>query len=79
MPMPMDLEVVYMDGSLENFNIPLRMMRGNKPTSATVLEDWAWANPIYSFTTAKDVKSVTIDKTKLMADIDDDNNMFEVK
>ena len=79
MPMPMDVAVVYMDGSVENFNIPLRMMRGNKPTSATVLEDWAWANPVYSFTTTKDVKSVTIDKSKLMADIEDDNNTFEVK
>jgi hypothetical protein len=79
MPMPIDLEVTYTDGSKENFNIPLRMMRGNKPTSATVLEDWAWANPVYSFTVSKNVKSVTIDKSKLMADVDDENNIFEVK
>jgi hypothetical protein len=76
MPMPIDLEVVYEDGSLENFNIPLRIMRGNKPTTATVLEDWAWANPVYSFETSKKVKSVTIDKSKLMADVSDDNNVF---
>jgi hypothetical protein len=79
MPMPIDLEVVYMDGSIENFNIPLRIMRGNKPTKATVLKDWAWANPVYSFTTTKSIKSVTIDKSKLMADINDGNNIFEVK
>jgi hypothetical protein len=79
MPMPIDLEVTYTDGSKENFNIPLRMMRGNKPTSATILEDWAWANPVYSFTVSKNVKSVTIDKSKLMADVDDENNIFEVK
>jgi aminopeptidase N len=76
MPMPIDLEVIYEDGSLENFNIPLRIMRGNKPTAATVLEDWAWANPVYSFETSKKVKSVTIDKSKLMADVNDDNNVF---
>jgi hypothetical protein len=79
MPMPIDLEVTYTDGSKENFNIPLRMMRGNKPTSATVLEDWAWANPVYSFTVSKNVKSVTIDKSKLMADVNDENNIFEVE
>jgi len=78
MPMPIDLEVTYTDGSIENFNIPLRMMRGNKPTSATVLEDWAWANPVYSFVVSKNVKSVVIDKSKLMADIHADNNIFEV-
>jgi hypothetical protein len=54
-------------------------MRGNKPTKATVLKDWAWANPVYSFTTTKSIKSVTIDKSKLMADINDGNNIFEVK
>jgi hypothetical protein len=79
MPMPIDLEVTYTDGSKENFNIPLRMMRGNKPTSATVLEDWAWANPVYSFSVSKNVKSVTIDKSKLMADVNDENNIFEIK
>jgi hypothetical protein len=79
MPMPIDLEVTYTDGSTENFNIPLRMMRGNKPTSATVLEDWAWANPVYSFSVSKNVKSVTIDKSKLMADVNDENNIFEIK
>jgi hypothetical protein len=55
------------------------MMRGNKPTSATIIEDWAWANPVYSFIAAKNVKSVVIDKTKLMADINNANNIFEVK
>ena len=43
MPMPIDLEVEYTDGSKETFNIPLRMMRGVKPTSATILKDWGWA------------------------------------
>ena len=76
MPMPIDLSIVYTDGSTEDFNIPLRMMRGNKPTKATTLEDWAWANPVYSFAASKTVKSVTIDKSKLMADVNDDNNVF---
>ena len=79
MPMPIDIEVTYKDGSKERFNIPLRIMRGNKPTSATVIEDWGWAIPTYSFTTSKNIKSVVIDKSNLMADINDENNVFEVK
>lgn len=76
MPMPIDLEVTYTDGSKENFNIPLRMMRGVKPTSATVIEDWGWAMPTYSFDAAKTVKSVQIDKANLMADININNNSY---
>lgn len=69
MPMPIDVRVTYKDGTVEDFHIPLRMMRGHKPTSATVLEDWAWANPNYKFKVEKEVKSVEIDPSKLMADI----------
>jgi hypothetical protein len=79
MPMPMDVAVVYIDGSTENFNIPLRMMRGSKPTTSTVLTDWGWAMPTYSFNVAKAIKSVTIDKGGLMADINLKNNVFGVK
>ncbi|CAA0251213.1 M1 family metallopeptidase [Tenacibaculum maritimum] len=76
MPMPIDVEVVYMDGTKEMFNIPLRMMRGEKPTSATILEDWTFAHPTYTFATRKAVKSVTIDPSQLMADIELNNNTF---
>ena len=79
MPMPVDVDVTYVDGSTESFNIPLRVMRGNKPTAATVLEDWAWAHPTYTFQTTKTIQSVVIDNSKLMADVNDDNNIFEVE
>ena len=69
MPMPIDVSVTYKDGSSEDFNIPLQMMRGNKPTSATILKDWSWAHPIYRFEVLKEIKSVEIDPSKLMADI----------
>ncbi len=77
MPMPIDVKVVFLDGTTTHFNIPLRMMRGNKPTSATVLEDWSWAHPTYTFTTSKMVKSVEIDPSKLMADVQMENNIFK--
>ena len=79
MPMPIDLEVTYIDGTKQSYNIPLRMMRGRKPTTAKILNDWGWAYPTYSFIAAKTVQSVEIDKSKLMADINDENNVFEVK
>ena len=79
MPMPIDVDVEYADGTTESFNIPLRIMRGAKPANATVLEDWAWAIPTYSFDVTKSVKSVTIDKSGLMADVKLDNNTYPIK
>jgi len=83
MPMPIDIEVVYLDGAKENFYIPLQMMRGEKPSDSprTVLKDWAWANPSYSFTISKpkkEIKSVTIDVKNKMADINKYNNSIQV-
>ncbi|OIQ27239.1 MAG: peptidase M1 [Bacteroidetes bacterium MedPE-SWsnd-G2] len=74
MPMPLDVLVTYKDGSTENFNIPLQIMRGEKPTTATIIKDWAWAYPTYSFETTKDIQSVEIDPLHLMADINKTNN-----
>ena len=79
MPMPIDLSVTYTDGSTEEFYIPLQMMRGEKPTSATIISDWAWAMPTYSFNASKTVKSVEIDASKMMADVKRDNNLFTLE
>ena len=79
MPMPIDLRVEYVDGTYQNYYIPLEMMRGEKPTpnNTKVLPDWSWANPNFSFginTEKSKIKSVTIDPIKKMADVDDTNN-----
>ncbi len=86
MPMPIDLLVKYEDGSEELFYIPLQMMRAEKPNPNptqkwTVLPDWAWANSVYKFSidNKKTVESITIDPSKLMADIDLVNNSFTIK
>jgi len=83
MPMPIDIEVEYNDGSTEQFYIPLQMMRGEKPnaTSTTILTDWAWTSPYYSFTMNKskqNIKSVTIDVDNMMADVNKYNNAVHV-
>jgi hypothetical protein len=77
MPMPIDITVTYEDGTSENFTIPLRMMYGCKPTNNTILKDWAWAYPTYTFKVNKEIKSVVIDKSQVMADVDRSNNSFE--
>jgi hypothetical protein len=76
MPMPIDLRVTYEDSSVEDFYIPLKMMRGVKPTSATVLANWSWVAPSYQFSVDKNIKSVVIDPSWLMADVDGGNNSF---
>ncbi len=76
MPMPIDLSVTYMDGSKEDYYIPLQMMRGEKPTSATIIDDWAWAMPTYTFNASKAVRSVEIDPSQMMADVARDNNTY---
>ena len=86
MPMPIDIKVTYEDGMIDNFYIPLQMMRTNKPNprlseSWNVLPDWAWAYPNYSFVLKKDkkIKSVAIDASSLMADINLENNTYNLK
>ncbi len=79
LPMPIDVSVTYTDGTSEEFYIPLRMMLGEKPTSATKLENWARTHPTYTFKASKAIKSVEIDASKLMADVDRKNNLVKVK
>ena len=83
MPMPIDLSVQYEDGSQETFHIPLQMTRAEKknPYSDipwTVLKDWAWAYPTYTFEIpgGKKVVTMNIDASALMADVKRDNNSY---
>ncbi len=84
MPMPVEVNVTYKDGTSELVYIPLQMMRWEKPASEetnnrTVKDDWAWAYPTYSFSLEKpkeQISSIEIDPSDLMADIDRDNNVY---
>lgn len=83
MPMPIDLMVTYTDGSKESFYIPLQMVRADKDNPfqgvpRTVLPDWPWAYPTYDFTIntgGKTIEKLEIDPTKMMADVETDNNV----
>jgi len=84
MPMPIDLLVEYTDGTMESFYLPLRMMSYEKENpypaiKRTVLNDWTWAASNYDFTIAKaksSIKKITIDPSGLMADVNQDNNVY---
>jgi hypothetical protein len=84
MPMPLDLKVVYTDGTEELIYIPLQMMRWEKPAEGTssrsMAKDWAWAYPTYELTINKpkvEIGKIVIDESGLMADINRENNVYD--
>ena len=85
MPMPIDLLLVYEDGTRETFYTPLRIMRGQKDNpypaiERTVLPDWPWAYPTFEFVIDKpigSIKAAVIDPSQLMADINLENNIWQ--
>ncbi len=84
MPMPIDLTIEYLDGTSQDFYIPLEMMRGEKPTteSTKVLPDWSWANNTFGFNLnieKSKIKSITIDPKGRMADINNTNNIVSLE
>ena len=83
MPMPLDILVNFKDGTQRLYYIPLALMRGEKEnpyaSDWTVLPDWAWANPNYSFEIDRpldQIESIIVDPTFLMADIDRVDNYY---
>lgn len=87
MPMPIDILVVYNDGSQELFYAPLRMMRGEKDNpypslKRTVVDDWPWVSPTFQFSLdapIDQIKAVVLDPSELMADIDLTNNFWQAE
>ena len=83
MPMPVEVQVLMKDGSTKNYYIPLQMMRGEKPLldSETLLNDWAWAYPEYTFSVDIDpskIDTITVDINKATADVNKENNQLKV-
>ncbi|MDO3693903.1 M1 family metallopeptidase [Wenyingzhuangia sp. chi5] len=76
MEMPVEVTVTYEDDSQELFYIPLARMRGEKKINATLLKDWNWTNPVYTFPVTKTLKKVEIDIQNQTADIDRKNNVW---
>ena len=84
MPMPVELKITFEDNSVTNYYIPLQLMRGKKKVAneTIVLNDWAWAYPTYSFkinTKKSPVKSIELNPTKRMADINPANDSYSAQ
>jgi hypothetical protein len=87
MPMPIDLQLAYKDGSTEMHYVPLNLMYGQKPEEnsgqpRTVHPAWRWTHPTYTITTKRrllDLRFVDLDPSERMADIDLKNNFLELK
>ncbi|WP_298954040.1 M1 family metallopeptidase [uncultured Nonlabens sp.] len=85
MPMPLDVEVTMNDGSTKMYYIPLSEMRGEKKVTrnVTTVADWAWAYPTYELVlngiNMSNVKSVTIDPKGMMADVNKENNTWQLE
>ncbi len=85
MPMPLDVRITYAGGTEEVFNIPLDIMRGNKPpedekVKYTVLPDWPWTHPEYELipgTETARIQKIEIDPTGRMADINLKDNLWQ--
>ena len=84
MPMPLDLEVEYTDGTVEHFYIPLLIMHGEKENEfpdidRTVEDVWPWVYPEYELTIPRakgDIVKIEIDPSMRMADTDRSNNIW---
>ncbi len=85
MPMPVDVQLTFKDGSKEIHTIPLNLTFGSKRPETTVNttthDEWNWTNPTYTFEAKHqltDLKLVEIDPTKRLADIDAANNSLQL-
>jgi aminopeptidase N len=85
MPMPIDLQLRFTDGSTELHYIPLNLMYGEKPaeneTRRVVENEWKWTHPVYVISVKRKlntIKAVEIDPSKRMADVEQKNNKLEL-
>ena len=86
MPMPVDLQLTFSDGTKEMHYIPLNLMFGEKPNENAsqkreVHPEWKWTHPAYIVEVKHrltDIKVVEIDPSKRMADTEQKNNKLEL-
>ncbi|MBO9571863.1 MAG: M1 family metallopeptidase [Chitinophagaceae bacterium] len=86
MPMPIDVQVDYKDGSKEIAYVPLYDMFGSKPVEdrtipRTDFEPWKWTHAYYTVSVNRkigDIKVIEIDASERMADTERKNNRLEI-
>lgn len=87
LPMPLDVEVKFADGSRQLYYIPLDLMYGKKPHDQalypyerTDMTPWSFATGKYDLiiSTKQSILSIKIDPLKYMADINRSNNRLNL-
>ena len=81
MPMPLEIDVSFVDGSSALYYIPIDLMQGVKPfdNDVVLLRPWSWVAPKYSFEVEgnKEILKIEIDPSKRLADVDQKGNVIE--
>lgn len=86
MPMPIDVEITFKDGTKEMHYIPMYLMFGEKPAEdakekRTVYEAWKWTHPTFDIGTKRklqDITKVEIDPSQRMADMNRKDNVLQL-
>ena len=86
MPMPIDVKITFKDGSSEWHYVPAYQMFGEKPAepeqaARKVYPSWRWTSPNFAISTTKrltDIRSVEIDPSFRLADVNPRNNRLEL-
>ncbi|HKO82181.1 MAG TPA: M1 family aminopeptidase, partial [Chitinophagaceae bacterium] len=85
MPMPVDLQLTFKDGSSEMHYVPLDLMYGTKPAensvSRKVYPAWKWTNETYIIESDRrlgDISIAEIDPSQRMADVERKNNRIKL-
>lgn len=86
MPMPIDLQLTFADGTKELHYIPLDLQYGQKPQEdnsvpRVVYPAWKWTHGTYTITTPRKLTTlqvVEIDPSQRLADLDRKNNQLKL-
>lgn len=84
LPMPLDISVTTSDGKVQQYYIPQEIMRGEKKgdiffDNFRIMPDWSWTHPTYKLKIKQklsEIKSVEIDVSQRLADVNRENNIF---
>ena len=85
MPMPVDLQLNFKDGTAEMHYVPLNLMYGSKPAEDShprkVYPAWKWTSDTYTIESNRklaDIDVAEIDPSRRMADTERQNNRIKL-
>jgi hypothetical protein len=87
MPMPIDLQLTFKDGSKELHYVPMYLMFGKKPIEDAAIprkeyESWKWTHETYVVESNRRLADITIaeiDPSQRLADLERRNNRLELR